>query len=170
MTLKEKETGDVIETWVSTDTPHVIRGLHQGKTYVLTEDLAPLGYALCQDVEFTVDGRNGVINKVEMKDELTVTKISKVDSSSGRMITGAKLLLIEKESGEVIESWISTKEPHVIRGLHQGKTYVLQEIEAPEGYIKGEDIEFTIDGSNSAVNAVSLDNIKIVPKTGETGS
>ncbi len=169
LTLKEKETGDVIETWVSTDTPHVIRGLHQGKTYVLTEDLAPLGYALSQNVEFTVDGSNGVTNKVEMKDDLTVTEISKKDATTGEELPGATLAVIEKESGEVIESWISTKEPHVIRGLHQGKTYVLQEIEAPDGYIKGEDIEFTIDGSNSAVNTISLENIKMVPKTGETG-
>ena len=94
----------MIETWVSTDTPHVIKGLHQGRTYVLTEDLAPLGYALCQDVEFAIDGAHGVINKVEMTDELTVTEISKKDATTGEELPGATLTVKEKESGDVIET------------------------------------------------------------------
>ena len=174
LTLKEKESGDIIETWVSTDTPHMIRGLHQDKTYVLTEDLAPLGYALCQDVEFTVDGTHGVTNKAEMIDELTVTEISKKDATTGEELPGATLTLKEKESGDIIETWVSTDTPHMIRGLHQDKTYVLTEDAAPTGYQTAKPVEFTVDGSMAYINFVEIRNEKEpeivatpLPTTGE---
>ena len=174
LTLKEKETGDVIETWVSTEEAHIIRGLHQDKTYVLTEDLAPLGYALCQDVEFTVDGKNDVKNKVEMVDELTVTEISKKDATTGEELPGATLTLKEKESGDIIETWVSTDTPHMIRGLHQDKTYVLTEDAAPTGYQTAKPVEFTVDGSMAYINFVEIRNEKEpeivatpLPTTGE---
>ena len=174
LTLKEKESGDIIETWVSTDTPHMIRGLHQDKTYVLTEDLAPLGYALCQDVEFKVEGAHGVTNKAEMIDELTVTEISKKDATTGEELPGATLTLKEKESGDIIETWVSTDTPHMIRGLHQDKTYVLTEDAAPTGYQTAKPVEFTVDGSMAYINFVEIRNEKEpeivatpLPTTGE---
>ena len=156
LSLKEKETGDLIETWVSTEQPHIIRGLHQGKTYVLTEDLAPLGYALCQDVEFTINGAHGVTNKVEMIDELTVAEISKKDATTGEELPGATLSLKEKETEDLIETWVSTEQPHIIRGLHQGKTYVLTEDLAPLGYALCQDVEFTINGAHGVTNKVEM--------------
>ncbi|HHV42874.1 MAG TPA: hypothetical protein GXX72_08590, partial [Clostridiaceae bacterium] len=158
LTVKEKESGEVVESWTSTDKPHVIKGLHQGKTYILTEDLAPLGYTLAQDVEFTVDNKHGVVNKVAMKNELTVTEISKVDATAGEELPGAKLTVKEKESGEVVESWTSTDKPHVIKGLHQGKTYILTEDLAPLGYTLAQDVEFTVDNKHGVVNKVAMKN------------
>ena len=166
LTLTEKETGAIIESWTSTDKPHVITGLHQGETYVLTETLAPPGYALAQDVEFVVDGANGAVNKVEMIDELTVTKISKKDAADGEELPGAELTLTEKETGAIIESWTSTDKPHVITGLHQGETYVLIETLAPPGYALAQDVEFVVDGANGTVNKVEMINV-LLPKTGE---
>ncbi|MGI6090889.1 MAG: MSCRAMM family protein [Saccharofermentanales bacterium] len=174
LTLKERETGEPVETWTSTEQPHIIRGLHQGKTYILTEDTAPLGYSLCQDVEFTIDGKNSVTNKVEMTDELTVTEISKKDTTTGEELPGAKLTLKEKESGELVETWTSTEQPHIIRGLHQDKTYVLIEDTAPAGYQIAKPVEFTVDGSTAYINFVEIGNEKEpeivatpLPTTGE---
>jgi uncharacterized surface anchored protein len=47
----------------------MIRGLHQDKTYVLTEDAAPTGYQTAKPVEFTVDGSMAYINFVEIRNE-----------------------------------------------------------------------------------------------------
>ncbi len=89
----------------------IIRGLVSGKKYILHEDLAPLGYATASDVTFTVN-EDGSVTKVKMKDEITKVDISKVDATTGKEIEGAKLTLKDKETGEVVESWISGKEPH----------------------------------------------------------
>lgn len=158
LSLKEKETGDLVETWISTEQPHIIRGLHQGKTYILTEDLAPLGYALCQDAEFTIDGAHRVTNKVEMIDELTVAEISKKDATTGKELPGATLSLKEKETEELIATWISTEQPHIIRGLHQDKVYVLTEDAAPAGYQIAKPVEFTVNGGTDYVNFVEMLN------------
>lgn len=69
LTLKDKETGEVIETWTSDKTPHRIEGLEAGETYILHEDLAPIGYEIADDVEFTVED-TGDVQKVIIKDEL----------------------------------------------------------------------------------------------------
>lgn len=65
-----------VESWTSTDKPHVIYGLVVGKTYRLSENLAPIGYAKTTDVNFTVEGvdKNGkaIVTKVEMKDEIQI--------------------------------------------------------------------------------------------------
>ncbi len=174
LSLKEKETEELIETWVSTEQPHIIRGLHQDKTYVLTEDLAPLGYALCQDVEFTIDGTHGVTNKAEMVDELTVTEISKKDAATGEELPGATLSLKEKETEELIETWVSTEQPHIVRGLHQDKTYVLTEDLAPMGYQIAKPVEFAVNSGTDYVNFVEMLNDKEpeiiaapLPATGE---
>ncbi len=155
--LIEKESNKLIESWISTDKPHIIRGLEQGKSYILTEDLAPLGYALAQSIEFKIDV-SGVKNKVEMVNDLTTTEISKKDAVKGEELPGASLKLIEKESNKLIESWISTDKPHIIRGLEQGKSYILTEDLAPLGYSLAQSIEFTVDGAHSVMNRVEMVN------------
>lgn len=68
LTLTDKETGKVIETWTSKKESHRIVGLEVGKTYILHEDLAPTEYEVASDVEFTISD-TGDVQKVTMKDE-----------------------------------------------------------------------------------------------------
>ena len=103
---------NLIEEWVSTDEPHIIRGLKINEEYRLHEDLAPLGYATASDITFTVED-DGKITQVIMKDEIIKIDISKVDATTGEEIEGAKLTLTDKETGEVIDSWTSAREPHL---------------------------------------------------------
>ena len=41
-----------VTTWVSTDEPHRVTGLHFGESYTLTEIRAADGYALANDITF----------------------------------------------------------------------------------------------------------------------
>lgn len=68
MVVKEKD-GSVFDTWISSDEPHVIKGLEPNKTYELIETSSPYGFALAETIEFTVQD-TGEVQKVEMKDEL----------------------------------------------------------------------------------------------------
>ena len=156
-----------MEEWTSTKDVHIIRGLVSGKKYILHEDLAPLGYATASDVTFTVN-EDGSVTKVKMKDEITKVDISKVDATTGKEIEGAKLTLKDKETGKVVESWTSGKEPHRIEGLTVSKTYVLHEDLAPAGYNVASDVEFTISDTGEVQKVVMKDEAKpVVVKTGD---
>ena len=88
LTLKEKD-GPVFETWISTNEPHIVKGLEAGKTYELIETSSPYGFALSQKVEFKVED-TGEVQKVEMKDDLVVgyLKWQKTGEAFNRTITG----------------------------------------------------------------------------------
>ncbi|MFR3087955.1 MAG: SpaA isopeptide-forming pilin-related protein [Coprobacillus cateniformis] len=165
LSLYDKDN-NLIEEWVSTDEPHIIRGLKINEEYRLHEDLAPLGYATASDITFTVED-DGKITQVIMKDEIIKIDISKVDATTGEEIEGAKLTLTDKETGEVIDSWTSAREPHRITGLTVGKTYVLHEELAPQGYLIANDIEFTVLDTGEVQKVVMKD--ELAPKVVETG-
>ena len=44
-----------------------------------------------------------------------------------------------------MEEWISTEEPHMIRGLLVGETYTLVETKPADGYTTAESIEFKVE-------------------------
>ena len=166
LSLFDKE-GNLVETWISGNEPHIIRGLLVNEEYTLHEDLAPIGYATASDVTFTVNA-DGTPTKVTMKDEITKVDISKVDATNQKEIEGAKLTLTNKETGEVIEQWISKKEPHRIEGLEVGKIYILHEDLAPVGYEVASDVEFTIADTGEVQKVVMKDQPKTtVVKTGD---
>ena len=63
------EKGKLVEEWTSGTNPHVIKGkLAAGGKYRLHESLAPIGYKVASDIEFTVN-TDGKVQKVVMYDE-----------------------------------------------------------------------------------------------------
>ncbi len=166
LSLYDKDN-NLIEEWISTDEPHIIRGLKINEEYRLHEDLAPLGYTTASDITFTVT--DDTATKVTMKDEITKIDISKVDATTSEEIEGAKLTLTDKETGEVIDSWISAKEPHRITGLAVGKTYILHEELAPQGYLIANDVEFTVLDSGEVQKVVMKDELApVIVQTGDS--
>ncbi len=56
LSIIEKDTGTVINSWTSGTTVEVLQGkLNVDTTYILREDKAPEGYAKADDVEFKID-------------------------------------------------------------------------------------------------------------------
>ena len=51
---------------------------------------------------------------------------------------------ILSEDGNVIEDFVTTNETYTSKNLEAGKSYILRELEAPEGYERAEDIKFTV--------------------------
>ena len=66
-----------------------------------------------------------------------------------RICKGAHLR-ISDETGKVILEWISEEKEKCIQGiLKEGCRYILEELEAPEGYEKAEPVSFTVsEGRN----------------------
>lgn len=69
------EEGHTIDTWISSNEPHIIQGLTVGKTYFLTETIAPYGFSQASTIEFTVQN-TAEIQKIEMIDELITGKVA----------------------------------------------------------------------------------------------
>ena len=146
----------VIDSWVSTDTPHVITELEDG-VYTLTEVTAPDGYEKAESIEFTVIDGKVSSDVVVMYDapEDTYVYISKQDITNNKELPGATLQIVK--DGTVIEEWVSTDTPHVIENLADG-TYTLVEITAPNGYQVAESITFeVVDGKTTANPIVMYD-------------
>lgn len=139
MTVTDND-GKVIDTWTSDGNPHSIKGLHEGWEYTLTETTAPKGYVKAESIKFTVS--------TDKKDQTIVMKdkqftASKKDVSGKNYVEGAKLE-VRDDQNRVVDSWTSTKEDHYVSGLEEGKTYTLIEETAPEGYVRAEEITFTV--------------------------
>ena len=60
--------GTLLESWETSDIPHVITGLPVGEGYVLKETAAPEGYELAEDIVFAVEN-TAEIQFVGMVDE-----------------------------------------------------------------------------------------------------
>lgn len=134
----------VVEQWISGSEPHYIECLPVGN-YILREISAPNGYAIADSINFTV-AESSDIQSVTMKDDYNVISILKVDGETKKALKGAKLCLIKIASDNtenVIDTWITTEDPHVLRKLNTGK-YIVRELESPDGYLKAEDMVIEI--------------------------
>ena len=152
MTVTDND-GKVIDTWTSDGNPHSIKGLHEGWEYTLTETTAPKGYVKAESIKFTVS--------TDKKDQTLVMKdkqftASKKDVSGKNYVEGAKLE-VRDDQNRVVDSWTSTKEDHYVSGLEEGKTYRLVEAEAPQGYVKADDIFFTVSNEKKNETVVMKD-------------
>lgn len=146
MYITEKGSEDKIDEWDSDGKIHTISGskFTNGKTYVIHEEVAPQGFQVANDFEFTYN-RQGMDPIIVVDERSVNVKISKQDVTNGKEIKGAKLKLIDKETGEVIEEWTSGDKPHEISGekFEDGKEYILRETLAPKGYNVSSDVVFT---------------------------
>lgn len=133
-TLVKKE-GELVESWISTDTPHEIEYLKPGE-YVLIETRAPEGYLEAERVYFTVKENMTAeeIPLVEMFDDDTKTEILKVDGETKEPLSGVRLKLVSERTGETVKEWITDENGSMqFMGLPAGD-YLVLEAEPKEGY------------------------------------
>lgn len=173
-TLIIKDTKDnIVDTWVSTDTPHRVTGLHFDEEYTLTEKRPADGYAVTDDIVFRLERKADADSheldeadvyylkdkkklwiipweKWELLDDATVIMkddITRVQISKVDIATGKELpgaeLVIKDKDGNTVAQWVSEDKPHYIEKLPAGE-YTLTEITAPNGYQLAESIAFTV--------------------------
>ena len=171
LTIQDMD-GNIVESWVSTDTPHRVTGLHLGDAYNLIETRPADGYALADDITFRLlqkadeDGNN--LQEAEvyylteksllfwtwddwkllddatviMRDDTIKVEISKKDLTTMEELPGAELTITDKD-GKEIDRWVSSDKPYYIEKLPAGE-YTLTEVKAPDGYAFAESVPFTV--------------------------
>ena len=78
-----------------------------------------------------------------VSDDITRIRVDKLDANTHEAVVGAKMQILVKETGEVVDEWTTDGKTHAFdKGLDVNVEYILREVEAPEGYEKIADVAF----------------------------
>ena len=140
--IEEKATGEDGKLTFEADLPI-------GFSYTVKETAPAPGFATTDEVqEFTFTAESSekatVSYEFTFEDEPTVFEFTKTSLTTGEEIEGAKLTVTD-ENGEVVDEWVSGKEPHIIKELVVGHTYTMTEVLPAPGYVTAESIQFTVE-------------------------
>lgn len=155
------ENNEIIDSWVSTEKTHKIEGLVVGKEYILKEEIAPNGFVVATEIKFRVKNTTE-LQKVTMIDK--VVEISKQDIA-GNELEGAILVVTSTKTKNIIDKWVSGKEPHKVNGLIENEEYILHEEIVVDGYVKATDIKFTVTSDKETQKVTMIDKVLEVIKT-----
>lgn len=154
--IEEKATDEKGELTFEADLPI-------GFSYTVKETSPAPGFATTEEVQeftFTAESsdKESVSYKFTFEDEPTVFEFTKTSLTDGKEVEGAKLAVTD-ENGEIIEEWVSGKEPHIIRELVVGKTYTLTETLPAPGYVTAESIRFTVEDTAKVQKVEMKDDV-----------
>ena len=156
--------GHVLDEFTTTDSNFTIKGLKVGN-YTLREVSAPKGYVKSAEVPFEIKED---IEKTEVKMLDLRVSAEKVEGVFNKTLEGAELVVTDKD-GNIVDAWTTTKDKHYISGLEYGKSYVLKEVSAPEGYVKAKDITFTVKGTDDIKLKMNDTRVSALKTDIETG-
>ena len=144
--------------------------------YYIRELAAPAGYVSSDetlDVTAAYQGQDVKVVKLasEFKNQPTKITVKKSDITTGVELSGATLTVLDKDKN-VVDTWKSVKgEEHLIERLTVGETYTLREEMAPYGYLKAEEITFTVEDTTEIQKVEMKDDVPtgtlIINKKGE---
>ena len=165
--VARNENGDVVATAAAGQTlPYTITTDANGYwksndaflpagDYELVEVSAPAGYYLNTNPKPFEIKDNKTIVGIDYEDAKIVIDVAKVDEH-GNNVSGAILQVIEKDTGNVVFAYTTGNKPvDISEYVEGGKKYILRESEAPFGFEKFEDIEFTVTGTRQSEQIIS---------------
>lgn len=140
--------GEKVESWVSEETGKEFSHLPPGH-YILEEEKAPEGFLKGEPQLLLVRAVGGrdQIQGFRLENEPFSVEITKTDITGEKEVEGALLTVYERlengEEGEMLYQWVSAGTPYRISYLPDGD-YILREETAPFGYLRTEDIIFSV--------------------------
>ena len=154
--IEEKATGEDGTLLFEADLPI-------GFSYTVKETSPAPGFATTDEVQefiFTAERSDKATVSYEFtfEDEPTVFEFTKTSLTDGKEVEGAKLTVTD-ENGEVVEEWVSGKEPHIIKELVVGQTYTMTEVLPAPGYVTAESIQFTVEDTAEVQKVEMKDDV-----------
>ena len=155
MSVLDKD-GNVIDSWTSVkDSPHVIKRLQVGKTYILREELAPYGYLRATDVEFTISD-TAEVQKVKMEDEVPVARL--LVNKKGEFLDSVSLLDNAKGMIEHLFNYVTGNLTDVTFNVYAAETIRAADGVSADYYAADELVgSITTDGNGIA----QMDNLPL---------
>ena len=155
MSVLDKD-GNVIDSWTSVkDSPHVIKRLQVGKTYILREELAPYGYLRATDVEFTISD-TAEVQKVKMEDEVPVARL--LVNKKGEFLDSVSLLDNAKGMIEHLFNYVTGNLTDVTFNVHAAEAIRAADGVSADYYAADELVgSITTDGNGIA----QMDNLPL---------
>jgi hypothetical protein len=81
-----------------------------------------------------------------VSDDITRLHVNKLDKSTHEFVKGATMAIINEQTGEIVDSWVTSDGTHENeKGLDVNVVYILRELEAPAGYSKVQDVRFIVN-------------------------
>lgn len=137
-------------------------------TYYIREAKQVDGYQPNETIYKVEVTANGDILEVTCVNTPTEMFFSKQDITNSKELPGAHIVIKDKETGDIIDEWVSTEEPHIIKYIIEGKEYIMIETQAPTGYQIAEEITFVAKHGTTITMYDRL--IQEAPKTGDNSN
>ena len=147
-------------------------------TYTVREINAPMDYMLNPEehefqFQYADEFTPVIFYHYRAMDNKNQVKISKKNLTTQDELPGAELIVVGKQTKNIVDRWISTGQPHYINGISSG-TYILTELRTPgTGYALAESIEFSVEDNMKEVPMITMydspTQIEIEKVAGSTG-
>lgn len=174
--IKNKATNDYI--FVTDENGEILITCLPHGTYSLEEVKTHEGY-IKEDDSQTIAVADDSELEINVTNEVTTIGFRKIDSKTGLPIIGATLRLIDSSGSPVyldslgyvtqntvdgsIAEWLTDGNLFYVKGLAIDHGYRVIEVNAPEGYHKGEDLGFIVT-NNKGVQLTDVPNMPYEPK------
>ena len=154
--IEEKATDEEGKVTFTADLP-------VGFSYYVKETAPAPGFTSegeVQEFSFNYEGaeKESVPYALNFENQATVFEFSKVSLADGKEVEGAKLQITD-EDGNLVEEWVSGKEPHIIKELVVGKKYTMTETQPADGYVTAESIEFAVENTGEVQKVEMKDDV-----------
>lgn len=130
--------------------------------FYMLETKAPLGYVSTTQREefnsdYTVQTEPQIKVEKTFENDPTIVEISKEDKLTHVLPQGTKLHVLDKNNNKV-DSWTTEQgKTHIIKRLHVNEEYTLVEELAANGYLKAENVKFTVKDTAKVQSVIMSD-------------
>ena len=134
-------------------------------TYYIREAKQVDGYTINETIYKVEVTKDGDVLEITCVNTPTEMYFSKQDITNSKELPGATIVIKDNVTDEIVDEWVSTEEPHIIKYLVEGKEYIMIETQAPNGYQIAEQITFV---AKHGTTITMYDKLKIkTPNTGD---
>jgi len=160
-----------VGTFITDENGHILVDNLIFGNYMLVEVVTHYRHQLLSESIFFTISYHHEHHQFVVENDQTQVQILKVDDL-GEPLAGAHFQLLMYETEEVIHEWISAEYAEIIFALAHGD-YILREVEAPIGFLLGEDIHFSVTDAEGTIYIIAenvLDSHVYIATQAHTGN